>query len=183
MGEVRGERTTLSVAAHFSSLNRLVFSKRNGGRASGCTTVVRTPRPGTRVILYISAPRACFRARRGGVYPAMLPPRSLDQSCPRYARCHVALALRRFASCRVAACLLRRPLPVNRVFTPPLSNRGKPLYVREFAITRENVRPTQRIVTFSRGSSSMDVLRINFDSCKSVSSRSRFQEFLSVFPR
>jgi len=48
----------------------------------------------------------------------MLPPRSLDQSCPRYARCHVGVVARRIASPRVSSASGDAPLPVNRVFTP-----------------------------------------------------------------
>jgi len=62
-----GGRTTLSAASHFSSLDCLVFSNEMGDGASGCTTVVRTPHPDTRVILYISV-RARVPARDGEGY-------------------------------------------------------------------------------------------------------------------
>lgn len=113
---VRGERATLSVAAHFSSLDRLVFSKRNGGRASGCTTVVRTPLPNTRVILYISG-RARVPARDGeGYIPRCYP---LGHSISRVrGTLVITLALRRIASRRVSLPRVfsiggDAPLPVN----------------------------------------------------------------------
>lgn len=123
-GRVRG--TALSVATHvlFPRPPR-VLVKRNGGRASGCTTVVHTPRPDTRVILYISA-RARVPARDGEGYTPRCYP--LGHSISRV-RGTLVVTLE---SCRVASRHRVSPrLAATRhfrltEFSPP-PEQGKPL--------------------------------------------------------
>lgn len=127
-------------ALHRSVLLSTAACSRNemGGRASGCTTVVRIPRPDTRVILYTSA-----RARDGEGYTPRCYPLGHSISRVRGSRV-VTLTLRRVAACLVPG-LGDPPLPVTQVFhpLPKRGNRCISATIRHHAReTWENVRLT-----------------------------------------
>lgn len=183
MGEVRGTDHALRRSALLFPQPPRVLETKWGTSLRVYDSSTHTTSGHTRNSIH-KRPRACFRARRGGVYPAMLPPRSLDQSCPRYARCHVSVAsLRVVSRRRVSPPAATRHFRLTE-FSPPFQIEGNRYMSVSSPSHRKTCCPTQRIVTFSRGSSSMDVSRMyQFRFVQTVSSRSRFQQFLSVFPR